>query len=357
MARALELASHGAGMVAPNPLVGAVVVRDGEIVGEGWHPAFGGPHAEVMALAAAGSAARGATMYVTLEPCRHQGKTPPCTDALLAAGVARVVYAVADPNPVAAGGGALLAAAGVAVTAGVCEQAARDGNAPFLFAATHPARPFVTLKLALSIDGALVDASRQRGWLTGPDARRAVHALRRTVDAIAVGIGTALADDPALTVRDVPPPRVAPRRVVFDRSARLPQASALVQSAHETPVLVVCAAHAADAAEAARRTALEGAGVTLVPADTLSEALAALRALGLQQLLVEGGAALGSAFMGAGLVDRLITFQAPVILGAGALPAFANLPPQAAASAPRLRVISREPLGADLMTTYAVSGD
>ncbi|MEI6740234.1 MAG: bifunctional diaminohydroxyphosphoribosylaminopyrimidine deaminase/5-amino-6-(5-phosphoribosylamino)uracil reductase RibD [Gemmatimonadaceae bacterium] len=357
MARAIELAAHGAGMVAPNPLVGAVVVRDGAIVGEGWHAQFGGPHAEVMALEAAGSAAHGATVYVTLEPCRHQGKTPPCTEALLAAGVTRVVYAVPDPNPVAAGGGVVLQAAGVAVTTGVDEQAARDLNAPFLFAATHPDRPFVTLKLALSIDGALVDASRQRGWLTGPGARRAVHVLRRTVDAVAVGIGTALADDPALTVRDVPAPRVAPRRVVFDRTARLPQTSALVRSAHETPVLVVCAARAGDPDEAARRSALEGAGVTLIPADTLPEALAALRAQGVQQLLVEGGATLASAFMGGGLVDRLITFQAPVILGAGALPAFVNLPPQAAATAPRLRVIRREPLGADLMTTYAVSGD
>jgi diaminohydroxyphosphoribosylaminopyrimidine deaminase/5-amino-6-(5-phosphoribosylamino)uracil reductase len=331
------------------------VVRDGVVVGEGWHAYFGGPHAEVMALQAAGAQARGATVFVTLEPCNHTGKTPPCTDALLSAGVARVVYAVADPNTMAAGGASRLRDAGVHVTEGVERHEAAELNAPFLFAARGGTRPFVTLKLALSIDGALVDASRARGWLTGQEARVAVHALRATSDAIAVGIGTAFADDPALTVREVPAPRVLPTRVVFDRRARLPLTSTLVRSAHEVPVLTVI--DQAIVEGRVRAEALAAAGVQVLPASTLREALESLRQRGIRHLLVEGGATLGSALMAHGLVDRLITFQAPVILGANALSAFAALPAQAASSAPRLRVVSREVLGADLMTTYAVSGD
>ena len=352
MRRALELAQRGAGQVSPNPLVGAVVVRDGIIVGEGWHARYGSEHAEVMALRAAGDAARGATAYVSLEPCDHVGHTPPCTRALSDAGVSHVVYAVSDPNPVAAGGGAHLVREGVSVTVGVCEAEARELNAPFLFAATHDHRPFVTIKLALSIDGALVDASRARGWLTGDESRHAVHALRALADAIGVGIGTALADDPELTVRDVEPPRVPPVRVIFDRRARLPLDSVIVRSARETPVVVMTDGTHHDA-----ESRLEAAGGTVRHATDLPAALRLLREDGVRHLLVEGGAELASAFMAAGLVDRLITFQAPVILGAGALPAFAALPARAAATAPRLRVIARRQLGADLMTTYAVSGD
>lgn len=352
MRRALQLAERGAGQVAPNPLVGAVVVRDGAVVGEGWHARFGEAHAEVRALAQAGEFARGATVYVTLEPCNHTGKTPPCTEALLSACVSRVVYAVADPNPVAAGGAAKLEAAGVTVTSGVEARAAADLNAPFLFAAQRADRPFVTLKLAISIDGALVDASRARGWLTGHEARERVHLLRANADAIAVGIGTVLADDPALTVRDVLAPRVAPRRVVFDRQGRLPLTSQLVRTASDVPVTVVVGRDADGPLDA-----LVSAGVSVLRAVSLSGALATLREQGIRHLLVEGGATLGSALMAHGLVDRLITFQAPVILGAGALPAFAALPAQGAAVAPRFRVAAREELGADLMTTYAVSGD
>ncbi|MBL0171483.1 MAG: bifunctional diaminohydroxyphosphoribosylaminopyrimidine deaminase/5-amino-6-(5-phosphoribosylamino)uracil reductase RibD [Gemmatimonadaceae bacterium] len=352
MQRALALAERGAGQVAPNPLVGAVVVRDGTIVGEGWHARFGGDHAEVMALRAAGASARGATIYVTLEPCDHVGKTPPCTRAVRDAGVVRVVYAVPDPNPIAAGGGAHLRADGVHVTSSVCEREARDLNAVFLFAVREGSRPFVTLKLAVSIDGALVDASRARGWLTGPDARRAVHALRAQSDATAVGIGTVLSDNPALTVRDVPAPRLTPRRVVFDRRARLPLDSLLVRTAREVPVMVVTDGSRPDA-----ETALRSAGVEVLQATTLSDALRQLRAGGVEHLLVEGGATLASAMMAAGQVDRLITFQGPVILGAGALAAFATLPSRPAETAPRFRVIARREYGADLMTSYAVSGD
>jgi diaminohydroxyphosphoribosylaminopyrimidine deaminase/5-amino-6-(5-phosphoribosylamino)uracil reductase len=352
MRRALALARRGAGLVAPNPKVGAVVVRDGRIVGEGWHRRFGEPHAEPMALAAAGAAARGATLYVTLEPCNHHGKTPPCTDAILQAGIARVVYAVADPHPVAAGGAARLAGAGVQVTAGVLAGEAAELNAPFLFAARGGTRPWVTIKLALSIDGGIVDASRRRAWLSGLRARRLVHRLRADADAVAVGITTAIADDPALTVRDAPAPRVAPWRVVFDRDARLPLDSTLVRTARQVPVVVVSAGRRPQAEEALRR-----AGVEVLVEPRLADALERLRGLGVRHLLVEGGAGLASGLLQAGVVDRLIIFRAPVILGHGALPAFDALPPRSIPDAPRLRVVARRLLGDDEMTTYAVSGE
>jgi diaminohydroxyphosphoribosylaminopyrimidine deaminase/5-amino-6-(5-phosphoribosylamino)uracil reductase len=349
MRRALHLARRGWGRTAPNPLVGAVVVRDGEAVGEGWHAEYGGPHAEVAALAAAGERARGATVYVTLEPCNHHGKTPPCTDALLAAGVRRVVAAVADPNPIAGGGAGRLHAAGVAVTVGVAEAAARELNAPFLHA-QRSARPWVTLKLALSIDGAVADHTRGPGWLTGPRARREVHRLRAGSDAVAVGIGTALADDPALTVRGVPAPRVPPLRVVFDREARLPPAGRLARTARDVPVLVVCADP-----PAARAAALEALGVALLRAPSLDAALVALRhGHGVRHLFVEGGARLSGAFWQAEAVDRLITFQAPVVLGEGAVRAFEGAPVSRAEAAPRLPVVARRALGGDLLTVYAV---
>lgn len=352
MQRALDLAARGAGQVAPNPLVGAVVVRDGNVVGEGWHEHFGGPHAEIMALNAAGAAALGATLYVTLEPCQHHGKTPPCTNAVVEAGIARVVYAMPDPNIVAAGGALVLRQNGVEIDAGVCEGAAVELNAAFAFCARDTSRPFVTVKLAISIDGAIVDKSRARGWLTGDAARRAVHALRARCDAIAVGINTAIADDPALTVREGRPPRVMPQRVIFDRKCRLPVTSTLVRTAREVAVIVVT-----DGRNPEAESMLRSLGVEVVIASNLGDALQLLRQQGVSHLLVEGGSGLASALMEAGFVDRLITFQAPVILGEGALSAFAALPSRAAETAPRLTVVERRELGPDLMTTYAVSGD
>jgi len=352
MRRALELAERGGGRVSPNPKVGAVIVRDGQVVGEGWHAEYGHAHAEVAALRAAGPLARGATAYVSLEPCNHTGKTGPCSEALIAAGVARVVFAAHDPNPKAAGGAARVAAAGIDVGSGVLEREARDQNAPFFFAARGAERPFVTLKLAVSIDGAIVDASRQPGWLTGEEARAAVHGLRAESDAIAVGIGTALADDPALTVRHALPPRRPPLRVVFDRKARLPLHAQLVQTARELPVLAITdgSSHSAEAT-------LRAAGVEAYPVNSLAEAMRHLSTRGVRHLLVEGGATLGSSLLADGLVDRLVIFQAPVILGAGALSAFAAFPSPRAGQAPRFRVVERKALGADLMTVYAVSGD
>jgi diaminohydroxyphosphoribosylaminopyrimidine deaminase/5-amino-6-(5-phosphoribosylamino)uracil reductase len=348
MRRALALARRGWGQTAPNPMVGAVVVQGGEIVGEGWHARYGDDHAEVVALRAAGDRARGATVYVSLEPCNHHGKTPPCTEALLAAGVSRVVAAVADPGRVAGGGLARLQAAGVEVALGVEAEAARELNAAFFHAAASD-RPWVTLKLAMSLDGALADGTRRPGWLTNARSRRAVHRMRANVDAVAVGIGTALADDPALTVREAPTPRVPPLRVVFDRTLRLPLDSRLARTAREHPVLAVCADPPAD-----RARALEATGVRLVRAASLDDALRALRAEHeVRSLLVEGGAGLASALWERALVDRLVIFQAPVVLGGGALHAFAHAPSVRASDAPRLRVVERRRLGDDLLTIYA----
>jgi diaminohydroxyphosphoribosylaminopyrimidine deaminase/5-amino-6-(5-phosphoribosylamino)uracil reductase len=347
MRRALSLARKGWGQTAPNPMVGAVVVRGTEIVGAGYHERYGGPHAEVNALHAAGDRARGATVYVTLEPCDHFGKTPPCSEALIAAGVRRVVCATHDPSPQAGGGAARLRAAGVEVVVGVEEGRARELNAPF-FHALASDRPWVTLKLALSLDGALADATRAPGWLTNARSRREVHRLRAGHDAVAVGLGTALADDPALTVRGVRAPRVAPRRVVFDRHARLPVDSALARSARDAPTTVV--ATDPDPARAAR---LAAAGVEVLAAPSLADGLRALRATGSRSLLVEGGAALAAALVGQSLVDRLIIFRAPVILGAGALNAFGAVPPSLVGEAARHRVIERRAFGDDLMTVYS----
>jgi len=348
MRRALRLAERGAGQVAPNPKVGAVVVHDGAVVGDGWHARYGEAHAEVVALREAGERARGATVYVTLEPCDHDGRTPPCTRALIDAGVARVVYAVSDPNPLAAGGARRLDAAGIVTVGGVLREEAAESNALFLGALAHAERPFVTLKLALSIDGALVDQTRARREITGSASRRAVHALRAEHDAVAVGIETAIADDPALTVRDARAPRIAPARVVFDRTARLPLDGALVRSAAVTPVIVLT-----DGSAPAAEEGLRTRGVTVVAADTAAAALGALRHAGVRTLFVEGGAGIASALMGARLVDRLITFQSPVVLGAGALPAFSALPPDAARDV-LLALRRRRRVGRDLMTAYSV---
>ncbi|MGQ0715222.1 MAG: bifunctional diaminohydroxyphosphoribosylaminopyrimidine deaminase/5-amino-6-(5-phosphoribosylamino)uracil reductase RibD [Gemmatimonadaceae bacterium] len=347
MRRALVLARRGWGWTAPNPMVGAVVVRDDVIVGEGWHARYGGPHAEVVALEAAGEAARGSTVYVTLEPCSHTGKTPPCTAALIRAGVARVVCAARDPNPIAQGGAARLESAGIEVAVGLEESAAFELNAPF-FTALTSSRPWVTLKLATSIDGAIADAAGRSRWLTGTAARRYVHRLRAGNDAIAVGVRTALADDPSLTVRSGRRPRVPPARVVFDRRARLPLNSELVRTARDVRTIVVSGD--ASSGESLR---LASEGVHILEGRTLDDALRALRGLDIRSLLVEGGAELAGALLAAGNVDRMIIFQAPVVLGAGARSAFAHVPAAALPDAPRWRVIDRRRLGADLMTVYA----
>lgn len=350
MRRALSLAARGGLLTAPNPRVGAVVVREGVVVGEGFHTRYGAPHAEAEALRAAGDAARGATMYVTLEPCNHHGHTPPCTESIIAAGIRHVVVAVEDPHSVARGGVERLRAAGIEVALGEEHAAAHAENAEF-FGWLSSQRPFVQLKLALSLDGALADHTRRPGWLSGAESRREVHVLRAAADAVAVGIGTVLADDPLLTARDVElSTGRAPTRVVFDTSARLPLTSKLVRTAREVPVVVVC--WAPDPAHAA---ALEHAGVTLVHAPTLQDALRALRQAKIGHLLVEGGAGLASAFMQEALVDRLIIFRAPLVLGGGALNAFAAVPAATVHDASRWRLVESRRVGAgdDEMTVYA----
>jgi diaminohydroxyphosphoribosylaminopyrimidine deaminase/5-amino-6-(5-phosphoribosylamino)uracil reductase len=348
MRRAIALAQKGWGQTAPNPMVGAVVVHGTAIVGEGWHARFGEAHAEVAALAAAGERARGATVYVSLEPCAHHGKTPPCADALIAAGVSRVVFAAADPSAAGRGGGERLRAAGIAVDGGVEEPVARETNAPWFHDAMGATRPWVTLKLAVSLDGAIAGASRTPGWLTGEAARREVHRLRANADALAVGIGTAIADDPQLTVRGRKRPRVAPTRVVFDRRARLPLTSRLVRTARKVPVVVI-----AEHADATRAAALGAAGVGVIPATGLPDALIRLHARGVRHLLVEGGAALTGALLDDALVDRLIIFQAPILLGRGALAAFGEVAGRPLADAARWSVVARKAFGDDLMTVYA----
>lgn len=310
LARCSELAEHGRRSAAPNPVVGAVVVRDGAVAGEGWHERPGGDHAEVAALRAAGDA-RGATVYVNLEPCSHHGRTPPCADALVAAGVGRVVTAMVDPTPKVNGAGiARLRAAGVAVdvAGGEIERAARRQNAWWLTLALR-GRPHVTYKAAISADGRTAALAGPR-WISSPQSRAAVHELRAQMGAVAVGIGTVLADDPLLTARDVDPPAERqPLRVVFDRQARLPPGSRLAASAGpDAPVLVVAAPVAAPVA---------AAHVETLPSGSPAEALAELGRRRISALLLEGGATLATAFLDAGLIDRLMVYRAPIELGPG----------------------------------------
>lgn len=348
MRRALALAPNGWGQVSPNPLVGAVVERQGQVVGEGWHAELGGPHAEINALAQAGAKAKGATLYVTLEPCAHVGRTPPCVEAIVKAGVTRVVMAVADPNPVAQGGAAVLQAAGVEIAEGCLTNEARELNAAF-FHAFRSKRPWVTLKLAITLEGAIADGSHTTSRVTGPDARRYAHYLRAGNDAVAVGMETIRVDDPQLTVRESAPPRRAPARVIFSRSGRLSLTSTVANSLRQGPVIVV-AQHIDSSYEAMLQTQ----GVDVVVAPDLTNALDMLRGRGIQSLLVEGGAQLAGALWNAELVDRLILVQAPVVFGQGSLNGFAAFATVRAHDARRLRVISREALGDDVATTYAV---
>ncbi len=346
MRRALALALRGRGTTAPNPMVGAVVVRDGRIVGEGFTQPVGGSHAEIVALREAADDALGATLYATLEPCAGFGRTPPCTDALIAAKVRRVVFAAADPNPAMRGGADRLRAAGIDVDGGVEEQAAVDQN-PAFFHRFQSDRPFVTLKLARSLDGGIADGRRGPGWLTGAAARREVHRQRADHDAVAVGIGTALADDPLLTVRGAPGPRGAPRRLVFDRTGRLPLSSALVRTAREIPVTVV-----AERPDAGTCAALESAGVDVLSAVGLNEQLRALRQSGVGSIYCEGGATLADALIAAELVDRLVIFTSPVRLGADAVRPLQSGAPVFVDQAVRHRLVSHRRFGDDLMAIY-----
>jgi diaminohydroxyphosphoribosylaminopyrimidine deaminase / 5-amino-6-(5-phosphoribosylamino)uracil reductase len=358
MARALELAARGRGHVEPNPMVGAVVVRGGQVAGEGWHERYGEAHAEVSALAAAGEASRGATLYVTLEPCCHHGKTPPCADAILRAGISRVVAAMADPFPQVAGRGfELLRQAGIEVALGIGEGAARELNAPYLkLLATG--QPYVIAKWAMTLDGRIATRTGDARWVSGYASRHRVHELRGRVDAVLVGIGTALADDPWLTARP-PGPRTA-TRVVLDSHLRLPLASQLVQTARTAPVLVV---HGEGVDGAARR-ALEAAGCECfaVPADDnrlrLPALLAEMGGRRWTNLLIEGGAGILGSFLDAGAIDEVWVFVAPKLIGgAGAKPVMAGRGAAAMAQAIPVRNWSVEPIGDDVLLRGRLSGN
>ena len=349
MRRALALAQQGWGQTAPNPMVGAVVVRDGAVVGEGFHARYGEAHAEALALKAAGERARGATMYVTLEPCNHFGKQPPCTEAILEARIKRVVIAAADPTALAGGGARHLADYGVEIKFGVEEAAALELNAPFFFAARESRRPWVTLKLALSRNGGMNDPSGERRWISNEQSRAEVQRLRANVDAIAVGIGTVRADDPQLTARGPIRPRVAPMRVIFDRNAETPLDSRLVKTARDIPTVVF-----AHRPPVTRLAALHNAGVDVFEAEDLPQALDALRGFDIEHLLVEGGPRLAGEFLRQKLVDRLIIFQSPIELDDNALSPFANLNGDYREWLSELAVVRRVEFGEDVMSTYAL---
>ena len=318
MTRALELAEQGRGCVEPNPMVGAVVVREGRIAGEGWHERFGEAHAEVNAIAAAGgpAACRGATLYVTLEPCSHHGKTPPCADAVVAAGLAKVLVAMVDPFPASQGRGIeRLRAAGIAVEVGLLEAEARRLNAPFIKLVTE-GRPFLIAKWAMSLDGKIATRTGDSRWVSSPVSRRLVHEIRGRVDAVLVGISTALADDPLLTARP-PGPRTA-TRIVADSRARLSPASQLVATARDVPLLLATT----DAAPDARCNTLARAGVEILRLPANEQGRTDLRALldelgrrRMTNVLMEGGGELFASALAAGLVDKLMVFVAPKLRG------------------------------------------
>lgn len=350
MAHVISLAQLGWGQVAPNPLVGAIVVKDGEVVGSGYHSRFGDPHAEVVALNEAGPRASGATLYVNLEPCNHYGKTPPCTKTIIDAGIGRVVLASRDPNPVASGGAERLRAAGITVDFDVCESEGAEINAAF-FNSFKSDRPWVTLKLAVSLDGSIAPADRKTAMITSDKSLEVVHRMRAQHDAIAVGAATAAADDPQLTARSDPPPRVPPTRIVFDRAAKLSAQSKLAKTAKKVPTLVITGETTALPADLANQ------GVERLPAHDLADALQKLKARGIISLMVEGGAGLAASFLASGFVDRLVIFEAPIILGSGSLNAFSGIAGQSVHDAPRFRVLSSARIENDVMTTYAIEKD
>ncbi|MCS7014726.1 MAG: bifunctional diaminohydroxyphosphoribosylaminopyrimidine deaminase/5-amino-6-(5-phosphoribosylamino)uracil reductase RibD [Gemmatales bacterium] len=350
MRRALELAQRGEGYVEPNPLVGAVIVRDGQVVGEGAHECFGGPHAEILALRQAGELARGATLYVTLEPCCHWGKTPPCTQAILHAGIRRVVAAIVDPFPEVSGKGlAELRQAGVVVEVGLLACEARELNAPYLKRLTR-GRPWIIAKWAMSWDGKIATATGQSKWLSGEESRTLARQWRGKVDAVLVGVGTVLQDDPHLG-----PPADSPRlpqRIILDTHLRIPVESQLVRTARQIPVLIF---HGPAASES-KRQALVSAGCECVavslqqgrvsPAAVLDELGRRL----VTKVLVEGGGAVLGSFFDIGEVDEVRVFLAPLLVGGQQAPTpLAGRGIEHLAAAWRLRLCSSQRIGSDIL--------
>ncbi|MFN4154766.1 MAG: bifunctional diaminohydroxyphosphoribosylaminopyrimidine deaminase/5-amino-6-(5-phosphoribosylamino)uracil reductase RibD [Paracoccaceae bacterium] len=352
MAHALALAARGLGRTWPNPAVGCVIVRDGRILGRGWTQPGGRPHAERRALDSAGDAS-GATAYVTLEPCAHHGHTPPCAEALIASGVARVVTALTDPDPRVSGKGhAMLRAAGIEVTENIMAAEARRLNAGFLKRVTR-GLPFVTLKLATTIDGRIATATGESRWITGPLARRFVHGLRLTHDAVMVGSGTARADDPDLTAREIGATH-QPVRIVLDRSLSHRPDSRLGRTARSHPVWIL---HAADAPLAAQQAwSATGARLLRCPMREshldLTAALRTLAAEGLTRVLSEGGGTVAAALIEAGLVDDLIHLTAGKLIGADGTAAFGPLGLTRLEDAPAFRLMAQQTLGLDTLSHW-----
>ncbi|MDE3079124.1 MAG: bifunctional diaminohydroxyphosphoribosylaminopyrimidine deaminase/5-amino-6-(5-phosphoribosylamino)uracil reductase RibD [Paracoccaceae bacterium] len=354
MRHALALGARGLGQTWPNPAVGCVLVQGARIVGRGWTQPGGRPHAEVVALRQAGAAAAGATAYVTLEPCAHHGKTPPCAEALIASGVRRVVTALTDPDPRVAGRGhALLRAAGIEVTEGLLSTEAWRANLGFL-TRVREGRPMVTLKLASSLDGRIATASGESRWITGPEARRVVHALRLSHDAVLVGAGTARADDPLLTVRGLGAVH-QPLRLIAARGLDLPADGQLAQSAARVPLWLL---HDPEVA-GPRMTTWHELGARLIPVRSGADGqldpramLAALGDAGVTRVFCEGGGALSASLLSAGLVDHLITFSAGLAIGAEGRPAIGALGVAALADAPRFRLRGIRQVGTDVMQLW-----
>jgi len=340
--RALDLAERGRRSASPNPIVGCVIAREGRVLGEGWHARRGESHAERNALEACSEPVAGAAAYVSLEPCSHHGRQPPCADALIAAGIARVVCAIGDPNPEVDGRGlARLRAAGVEVelAGGRHEARARRQNAGFRTSVAR-GRPFVLLKLAATLDGRTATRSGESRWISSPESRALVHDWRAEVDAVAVGSGTALADDPELLPRDaVPPAERLPLRVVFDRRGRLEAGSRLAQTAATSPVLRVAPAGAPPPPP----------GVEALVAGSLAEALALLNAREVRSILLEGGAELAAAMLAEGLVDALALFLAPTLIGGDGRALLGPLGVGALADAPGLLETSMRASGPDIL--------
>ena len=355
MRGALALARRGLGRVAPNPAVGCVIARDGKVLARGWTQPGGRPHAEAEALGRAGAAAKGATAYVTLEPCSHHGKTPPCDQALIAAGVARCVVALEDPDPRVAGRGlANLKAAGVAVELGLCREEAEAVNAGYLLQ-RREGRPLVALKLAATLDGRIATAAGESRWITGEAARARAHLLRARHDAVLVGAGTAREDDPRLDVRLPGLEAVRPLRVVLDGSLGLPLSHDLVTRAAARPSCLVTGAEVAETDLAPYRDA--GMAILQVGRDPdgrldLPEALRALGGLGLTRVLVEGGGRLAAGLLKAGLVDELHWFRAPKVIGGDGRPAVAALDLEALSAAPGFTSVGLESLDGDVLESF-----
>jgi len=364
MNQALALAALGAGRTAPNPMVGCVLVRDGLVIGEGWHKGAGLAHAEVEAIADVGpgasakdAGAKGASAYVTLEPCNHTGRTGPCAEALIAAGVTRVIYALADPTLEAKGGAARLRDAGVAVTGGVCEAAAREQNR-FWLHRMETGRPYIIAKFAASLDGKIAAGAGDSKWITGPQARRRAHDLRRQCDAILVGANTVITDDPSLTARGDEGETTYPLRIVLDSTARTPPGAKVYDRTGKGALLATT-----NAAPAANIAAIEGHGVDIFCSDSGADGKPDLDALlshlgerGLNAVMAEGGGAVLGALFDAGLVDEVWAFIAPVIIGGDAISAVGGVGASHIENALRLTGGDVEYLGGDILVRGKTSG-